>query len=307
MIYLGSYTTKQSVGIYQLNPQVQLAFEIDNPTYLSQTDNYLYSIFSGSEGVGVAIFDKTKHTLVQKVFSDEIKGACHIYVNEANNFLVTSNYHEASFHVYFRKEGVWQSPIKVESPDKSSRMHYAYFAPKSEVLYVTDLGLDLIYLYRLSDLSKPFETLTFAKGSGVRHFVMTKDETLMVVMAEYSGELFVLKNHKLISTIQTNPNHNFGEAGAAIRFNKEENLCAVSLRTNNELVVYEINGDHLIEIDRFDSGGQHPRDFNFIDDNTILCANRDTNNVVWFTYSKENKKYTKTKELEAFEIVCVSV
>ena len=46
---------------------------------------------------------------------------------------------------------------------------------------------------------------------------------------------------------------------------------------------------------------------NFIDDETLLCANRDTNNLAVFKSHPESKKYEFVESIDAPEIVCISI
>lgn len=308
MIYLGSYTRNTSKGIYQFeNSAVKFRYELSNPTYITQTDDYLYSIFGGDDGCGMAVYDKQKNELVQKVFSDETKGPCHIMVDEEFDVAVTSSYHEHSFHVYRRLNGIWQEPLRVDTFNEASKVHYSYFAKSTQTLYVVDLGLDKIYLYHLDNLSEPYQTLLFPEGVGVRHCVFSQDEKSMYVLSEYSGEIFCFYENKLLSQVKTDPNHMFDEAGAAIRLSMDEKYLAVSLRTKNQIVIYEVEEGYLTEFQRLNTHGEHPRDFNFIDDETLLCANRDTNNLAVFKSHPESKKYEFVESIDAPEIVCISI
>lgn len=308
MIYLGSYTRRHSKGIYQLKDNnISLFLEAENPTYVTQTKDYVYSIFGGQQGSGIIVYDKDKQEVTQKVHSDEKSGPCHIHVNEQENLIVTCNYHEHAFHVYRKVNGLWQEPMKVETFNIESKIHYSYYSTINETLYVVDLGLDKIYLYHLDKLSEPYQELLFPKGSGVRHCVFSKDDQMMYVLSEYSGEIFVYNNHKMVAQIKTDPNHQYNEGGAAIRLNHNEQFLAVSLRTKNQIVIYRVDGNQLVEFQRLSSGGEHPRDFDFIDENTILCANRDSDNIVFFKAHEQTQKYIQTETLDAPEIVCISV
>lgn len=307
-VYLGSYTRHRSKGIYSFdNDCVKLVVEVDNPTYLAQSEEYIYSVFGSDEGCGLLVVDKKQHTIVQKIFSDEKSGACHIIVDEDNDLVVTSNYHEHAFHVYRKFDNLWQPPIKVDTFNQDSKIHYSYFCKSTKTLYVTDLGLDKIYLYHLEDLNTPFKELLFPKGSGVRHCVFSSDEKRMFAVSEYSGEVFVFENDILISQVKTDPNHSFQEAGAAIRLTKDEKYLAVSLRTKNIVVIYEIEDGYLQEFQRLSTQGEHPRDFNFIDEQTMLIANRDTNDLTVYNRHLESDKFEFVKTIDAPEIVCVSV
>lgn len=308
-IFLGAYTSKQARGIYELvDNQVHLKASLDNPTYLVTKDNTLYSIFGSEDGCGMAVYDmnQTDLLLKQKVVSDEVKGPCHISVDERHEVVVTTNYHEHCFHVYLKKDGRFEEPIRVSIDSDQARCHYSYYSNKDDILYVTDLGCDKIYLYKLEDLSSPFKTLLFPEGSGIRHCVFSKDESFMYVVAEHSGEIFVYKDLKRISVIKTNPNHDYNESMAAIRLTADEKHLLVSARNANQIIVYEIDEGYLKEIQRFSSRGLHPRDFNIVGDQ-LICANMNSDNLCFFNRNTETDQYIFDTCIDAPTITCVNI
>lgn len=308
-VLLGSYTTPESKGIYQLNPELSLVAEISNPTYIVKKEGFLYSIFGSEEGCGVSIFEILENGLnhVQTINSDEVKGPCHICVDEHQEIIVTTNYHEACFHVYRKLNGEWQAPTRVTLVEGQSRCHYAYYSNLKNILYITDLGLDQVNLYHLDNLDAPFETFMFPEGSGIRHCVFCKNEEYMYVNAEHSGEIFVYKDHKLITQVKTNPDHDFNESLAAIRLSPDEKFLAVSNRNINQIIVYEIDEGYLKECQRFDCKGLHPRDFDYIDNDTILVANMNSQTCTLFKQNNVNNLFTHQDTIETAKVTCVCV
>lgn len=309
-VFLGSYTRRESQGIYRLeNDQTTLVAQLENPTYIVERDHVLYSIFGGENGCGIAIYDIVGKELkeIQKVYSDEEGGPCHICVDENHEVVVTANYGEHCFHVYRKLNGQFQEPTRVEIVQEGSHIHYVYYSNKTNILYVTDLGTDKVYLYHLDDLDQPFETLLFPDGSGIRHLEFDKDDSLMFVNAEYSGEIFVYENLKQIGVVKTNPEHDFDEAMAAIRLSDDKEFLAVSGRSANEIIIYKVDDGYLSEHQRFSTKGDHPRDFNYLDDETILVANMKSDNCVFFTCNSKSKEFTYSHEIQQPEVSCVCV
>lgn len=308
-IYCGGYTSKGAKGIYLIeNKELILKAEIENPTYITQQGQHLYALFGGEHGCGMAdykILENGDLELHQKVNSTETKGACHIVVNQKQDIVMTSNYHEHCFNFYKKENGEWQTPIKVILDEEKSRIHHIYYSELRELFYVTDLGCDKIYVFDPKNLEAPLRTIDFPEKSGVRHTIFNKDESLMFVVSEYSGEIFVLKDDVIVSSILTNPNHEFNESMAAIRFCKDERFLCVSGRTHHEIIVYEIVGEALVEHQRFATEGQHPRDFNLVDDG-LICANLDTNNLVFFEVDDKGY-YHFEDQIEAPALTCVSL
>src|SRR5471030_2893362 len=109
--FIGTYTKNNSKGIYRISfdtvsgniEKNTLAYEIENPTYLSidSKKHILYSTCKIGEKSGVSSFkflqEDDKLHLINCHLS-ETKPPCHVSVN--NQILISSNYHENKMIVY---------------------------------------------------------------------------------------------------------------------------------------------------------------------------------------------------------------
>lgn len=307
-MFLGSYTSKGALGIYHLDQQLTLSAQIENPTYVTRKNNHLYALFGGENGCGMVVYqiNDKELELIQRVSTNEQKGACYISVDDNEEIVVTTNYHEHCFHVFKKENGKFNEPIKVEL-EVGARCHYSYYSNQSQLLYITDLGCDRILIYDINDLTKPEKVLLFPEQTGVRHCVFSQDESTMFVLGEHSGEIFVYKYLKLISQVLSNPSHEFNESAAAIRLTSDEKQLIISVRNSNQIIVYDVNDGYLKENQRFSCGGIHPRDFNLVNDNTLVVANLNSNHVVYFKREDDEKPFIQSEVIEAPSITCVCI
>ncbi|GAE31011.1 6-phosphogluconolactonase [Halalkalibacter hemicellulosilyticusJCM 9152] len=110
--YIGTYTNGESKGIYRLslNPKkatiedLQVAAEIEGPTYLtlSSTNLHLYAVGKeGDQGGVVAYSINEDHSLTE--LNRQLSAGsspCHVQLNEKNDLLFSANYHKGQANVY---------------------------------------------------------------------------------------------------------------------------------------------------------------------------------------------------------------
>ncbi len=110
--YIGTYTKKESKGIYtfQLNlnekklENVELAAEVGSPTYLtiSADKQYLYAVAKRGEQGGAAAFTVNTENGILTSINEELSDGvspCHISVDQANQHVITANYHKGTIEL----------------------------------------------------------------------------------------------------------------------------------------------------------------------------------------------------------------
>lgn len=293
-ILIGTYTRKTSEGIYrlELNTKTQklenlsLVAKTQNPTYLeyNHKNHELYAVYQDGDQGGIAIWDyKNKQATLKETMTQEGVQPCFVHYDPKRNELYDANYHRGEVHVY--KEGVNTKTFKYEA---GGHAHFAKTHPKTGNLYTVDLGNNLIHKYK--DL-KEVATYQAKEGTGPRHLVFHPSAPFIYVMTEHSNELIVLKDGDTLEAIQiisTLPEACASD-GAAIRITKDGKFIYVSNRTHDSVTVFKVNDDYTVStVQNISSFGEHPRDFNLsLDEDFLVLANRDTNNLVLYTRNKE--------------------
>lgn len=174
--------------------------------------------------------------------------------------------------------------------------HFAGLTPDKKYLLCCDLGLDTIFVYdrNLSFVS----TAKVPSGYGVRHLVFDKSGKRFYAINELfpSVCLFSFEGGaaKLLTTVPLYCACKNSTA-AAIRLSKDGKTLYASVRGENAIFALSVNGNDLAVTDKFDCGGDSPRDFDIIGD-YIVVANEGTGVCVIRT---EDKKVAFKKELKS--------
>jgi 6-phosphogluconolactonase len=336
--FIGTYTKGNSKGIYtfQLDPQakeistIQLAAELENPTYLTITEDhqFLYSVVKEGESGGVAAFRLAEEAPQLQELNRTLEiGAspCHVYTGPNQSVLAT-NYHKGTVTYYKSKEdGSITAPLSVakhegSGPDprqEKAHTHYAGFTPDGKYIVVAELGIDQIITYQL-DNDKLVEVTRLATkpGSGPRHLTFHPIEPYAYVMTEFSSEVIVLKyNHhdgsfeqqQVISALPNSFTEN--NQGSAIHITSDGKFVYVANRGHDSIAVFEVNQEsfQLSLVEHISTEGNWPRDF-MLDpsENFLVVANQNSSNLALYSRDQTTGKLRLLqKDITVPDPVCV--
>ena len=201
--YVGTYTEKQSKGIYayRFNPltgkfdSLGLAAETSNPSFLAihPSRKFLYAVnetsnFQNRKSGAISAFaidDRTgKLTLLNQVAS---QGAdpCYVAVDKTGKYVLVANYGGGNVAVFpvlkggklgkalhvLQYKGTGANPERQESP----HAHWIDFSPDHRFVVAADLGLDRLNIYKFDPTKGTLvanhpAAVQLKPGSGVRHF-----------------------------------------------------------------------------------------------------------------------------------------
>ncbi|MGC8991700.1 MAG: lactonase family protein, partial [Verrucomicrobiia bacterium] len=242
-VYVGTYTTAQSKGIYMFKFDTAsgessapvLAAETRNASFLalSPDGRFLYAVnetdrFDGQPSGSVnayAVDSKTGSLTLLNRVGTRGTGPCHLAVDPSGKCLVAANYgggSVAAFPVrpdgtlgeaksFIQHKGKSVNPRRQEGP----HAHGATFDSEGRFVFVPDLGLDQILIYRVNAAEgsimphdPPF--VSVAAGSGPRHLVfhpngrfayVINELANTVAVFEYDNAKGVLKHLQTASTL----------------------------------------------------------------------------------------------------------
>lgn len=291
----GIYSYEYIDGIYE-----KLFFtQMDSPMYMIMSDKKMHILlrapFDNSES-GLISYDVAENgELVNsgEILSTKGEVACHL--TEIDNCIYCVNYTSGS---------VIKIPdnLVVHKGNGVSHTHYVGAAPDNKYIFVTDLGLDEIYLYDKNLIL--FSKIKMPVGHGVRHLVVSKDGKYVFTANELKSTVSVLRyangNMELLDTIKTIYG-NKKSAPSAIRLYGEH--IFVANRFHNSISKISFNGSKLSLEDNFSCMGKTPRDFIF-DDNRIICANQDGNSVTVFC-EQADTSFKHTQTINMVEPICI--
>jgi 6-phosphogluconolactonase len=202
-VYFGTYTGKDSQGIYQATfdattgklGEPSLAGEAVNPSFLAihPTGKFLYAVgeiadFEGKKTGGVTAFaiDAPSGKLTKlNQQSSEGTGPCHISIDKAGGTAFVANYGGGSCcSLPIGADGKLNPAASAiqhhgssvnEKRQTAPHAHSINLDPSNQFAFVADLGLDKVLIYKVDGKKHTLtpndpQSASVAPGSGPRHF-----------------------------------------------------------------------------------------------------------------------------------------
>jgi 6-phosphogluconolactonase len=329
LVYVGTYTGQKSKGIYLYklkstgledaqNPTLVplgLAAEIASPSFL-EIDPERRLLFAVNEmneldgrrtgGVSAFSIDPTtgKLTLINQQASMGT-GPCHLVLDRQRRNLLVANYGSGSAAVLpvgpdgrlgeasdvEQHAGSSVNPRRQEGP----HAHCVTFDPAGRFLFVCDLGLDKVMIYRfdaeqgkLSPHDPAFATLK--PGAGPRHMAFRPDGRFAYVINELDSTItafaYDAQAGKLteVQTVSTLPPQFVGSnTTAEIAVHPNGKFVYGSNRGHDSVALFEIDEDAgtLTFVKEQSAGGKTPRHFGIDRQGEhLIIANQNTDTLL---------------------------
>jgi len=336
-MYLGTYTKGwacdkndcTSKGIYKaaFDPATgkiykpTVAAETVNPSYLARSADkkFLFAVnevddFKAGEKVGgvssFSIGADGNLTLINQVSS---LGAdpCHISVTSTGQLMV-ANYSGGNVATYLvgadgklAEGNVTQHTGMGPHPNQTApHAHFIVENPKKAgMIYVADLGIDKIMIYKLDPATAKLTANTppsaaLPPGSGPRHIAFHPTKDLVYVNDELSSSVTVFTLDPAtgglteLQTIKSNPAGSTEESNTAeVQITPDGNTLYVSNRGPNSIGTFTIGADgKLTPMDFPKSLGDWPRDFKLDPSGKyVLVGHQKSNNIFVFKIGANGK------------------
>lgn len=328
-IYFGTYTKKESKGIYkaQFDPEtgslrdLELVAAEPNPTFIAFSEKgNLYSVGAQDGKGGIASFTADFQPLNHVV--KEGAPLCYVSVDDKRQLVYGANYHKGQVLVY-KIEGdgqlslIDQDTHEGKGPHEnqaSPHVHFADLTP-DQYLITCDLGTDSLHTYEVSDqgkltLLRHYQT---APGAGPRHLVFHPHHKIAYLINELNATIDVLfydgmGEFEHFQTVSTLPEDYDGQKWAsAIKLSADGKFLYASNRAHNSIAVFEVIADgslKLIEIVPTD--GLNPRDFTLSpDQHYLIAAHQDSPNATVFKRDPETGRLSSlSHDFYVPEAVC---
>ena len=311
MIYiLSCETIENGGGIYGYNLiedgklEKRAYFSCDRPMYAVKCKKGLCVLlrqpFENGNNSGYFVVDEAlqKHT---DIVDTQGVVACHLAVDGKDVYTV--NY--LSGNLVKNGEIITQRTGKSIHPTRQTEPHTHFVGPAFDgYLAVCDLGTDSLAFY-----DKNLQFISESKvpsGYGIRHLVFSKDGKYVYAVNELipSISVFAYDNGsaRLLQTRDIACKHEKAN-GAAIRISDSGKYLFVSLREENAIAMYALNGERIELLQRIDCGGDGPRDFNIFGEH-IVCCNEKSNNVTVLRV-RDGKITDAVEQLKVSAPLCV--
>jgi 6-phosphogluconolactonase len=345
LAYVGTYTNQRptplSKGIYAYRfdaktgkfASIGLAAETSSPSFLAIHPNhkFLYAANENAQGTvsAFAIDAATGMLKLLNSVSSKGSGPCHVSLDKTGKWLFAANYNSgsvASFPV--RADGSLGEAISTvqhqgSSVDRSRQAgphaHEAVVSPDNKLLFVPDLGLDKVMIYRIGadGALTPNEppSIGVAPGYGPRHLAFHPNGKFVYVMTEMADSVLAFGydgkgGTRAIRTISAVPADFTGlKSGAEIAVHPNGRFLYASNRNHNSIGIFTIDSNGApTAAGNVSTQGKTPRFFEL--DPTggyLIAANQDSANLVVFKIDQKTGGLTPTGDaLELASPVCVA-
>ncbi|MDE0449694.1 MAG: lactonase family protein [Spirochaetaceae bacterium] len=321
-VYIGTYTRDDtgSEGIYRGELDVGtgeltvqgVAARVDNPSFLalSAAGDFLYAVNevsdlgTGKHGAASAFRVASDGALTAA--GQQLAGAsgpCHVCAHPSGELVFAANYGGGALSMFrcaggdlverlvtIDHEGSSVNPERQQEPHP----HSVNLSPDGAWLYVPDLGIDRIVIYRIdvaaATLTRAGETAT-APGAGPRHFTFHPRGRVAYGINELDSTVtayaYGATDGSLteMQTVSTLPDGWSGVSTCAdIHVHPNGRFVYGSNRGHDSIAIFAIGGDGRLEpVGHESTQGRTPRNFALDPSGALLlAANQDSGTIVTF-------------------------
>ena len=351
-VYVGTFPDDENEGLHVFQfdritgdlAEVQTVSHRDGPNFqaIHPNNQTLYSVsddpFSDEEPYGtLSAYRIDADTGKLELLNEQSvlgRGTAHVSVDPLGDFVYVSNYSEGNVVVYRVNEdgSVSEAADNVqhegssinEQRQQAPHVHSAIPSPDGRFIYVSDLGIDQIKIYKMDRETGELEAAEVPyfnnePGSGPRHFTIHQNGEFAYSVEELSVTVAVLKvdpeNGSLdqiqrLSLLPEGVDRQDSMSGADIHISPDGQFLYASVRGEDQIAIYSINEEsgELSVVGHESTVGSHPRNF-MIDEKGefLLVANRDNDHVVVFRRDQESGELDFTGiEANVPKAVCVT-
>lgn len=353
-LYFGTYTRKEghvdgkASGIYygifeHTSGKIKIKDTIGgiiNPSFvaLSQDREMLYAASETGGGELFAYRLGEANPLLLGQWPTGAAAPCHIAVDASDRLVLVSNYMGGVVNVFYRDSQdriheIQRLQLDREGDTAASHAHAASFSPDNRFVFITDLGKDKIWAFRLDtsalgqlvdrpgslvlheEFSLHWQHEGLDRRAGPRHFTFHPNGRFAYVVNELNATVTALaydaKSGQLsgIQNISTLPEaYTDWNACADIHIHPNGRFLYASNRGHNSIVSYQIGEDGQLNLlGHTPTSGEFPRNFAITPDGQqLLVANQNSDNVVSFDIKPQTGKLDKKQENSVKTPVCIA-
>ncbi|WP_066221370.1 lactonase family protein [Formosa haliotis] len=337
--YVGTYTSKNSKGIYKyaLNTdgvftKIGLVAKTENPSFLSFSSDKKHLIaaneidLEGSESI-TCFSIKNDSLILKNSIPSGGTNPCFVTTN-SDNYVLATNYSSGTVALAsLQNDGLLTKVLDIQQHDgngttsrqEAPHAHSAWFEPNSNTIISVDLGTNQLWFSKIDSNTKalnpvaPFK-LDMAKGAGPRHLTFHPNNKWIYVLNELNNTVSRIEKspdttYHVKESISTLPeNFSGNNTSADIHVSLDGKFLYTSNRGHNSIAIFKIDSTKgsLNPIGHESTKGLDPRNFSLTPNNNyIVVANQNSNNLVAFKRNKNEGTLMFTDEINAPTPVCV--
>jgi 6-phosphogluconolactonase len=287
LLYVGTYSKNIYAFRYDaatggLEPLSEVG-ELVHPSFLTADSHHRF-LFAVSERDGkeigaVASFEIDYSNGKLKLLSTQSSeglSPCHLAVDRTNKMLAAANYGSGSVATYpLGADGKIGRRISLEEAagsgpgQRAPHAHQTVFSADNKFLYVPDLGLDEIRIFRVDPAAAKIipadpPSVQVEPGMGPRHIAFSPDDKFAYVINELKSAVTVFSHDAktgMLTHLQTISSGKEGIGAAEILVGKRGKFVYSSNRHSGTIAVFSV--DHvtgkLTRIQLAETGGTFPR------------------------------------------------
>jgi len=339
LVFLGTYTNKtHSKGIYAFEfdsatgklTAKGVAAETPDPSWVIVHPNrkFLYAANETGKASTVSAFAldaKTGKLTALNQVSPQGEDPCYLSLDKTGKYVFAANYSSGTVTAFpILPDGQLGKPTATPkdqgalgpNKERQEAPHAHWIEPSSDnrFVYVADLGLDRVLLYKFDATSgtlgqgMPVDkfSATLAPGAGPRHTTFAPNGKFMYVLGEMSSSVTVFANdgnnaYRSIQEISALPQGFKGRNDAAeIAIHPSGKFLYTANRGEDTIAIFSIDPvkGTLKHIENVPTQGKEPR--NFAIDPTgryLLAENQNSDTIVEFKIDPTTGKLTPTGEV----------
>jgi 6-phosphogluconolactonase len=315
-----------------------LAAKSNNPSFLALTSDgkFLLAVHEIKDENGgrmgyIQSFSVNKDDLKLNSLGKVKSGGanpCYVSVNQ-EGYVLAANYTGGNVALFrLDKTGKLSEALDVQQhfgtgPVKARQaephVHSAFFEPGSDRIFVPDLGIDQVSVYQIGSggtklVKAPVPSIIMAPGSGPRHLAFHPGMKVVYVVNEIASTVSVVTLNKdgsytTVETVSALPDgYDKPNTSADIHISKDGRFLYASNRGCNSIAVFSVSPENgkIIQIGQESTRGDGPRNFTLSpDENYLLVANQNTQDIVAFRRDTTTGKLQYTDQVKAFKPVCL--
>ena len=333
-LYVGTYTQRDSEGIYifrfdtesgALRQQAVVAGH-ENPSFLTlhPQGHVLYAVSEDLEAGQVSSFAIDEEsgglTFINRQPTHGT-APCHLAVEPGGNTLIVANYYSGNVAVYpLDASGAIGEPVQNiqhhgsgpnQERQEAAHAHSATISPDGSRVYVADLGIDKVMIYRIVDgrlqANDPDHTPVYS-GAGPRHFdfhpngrfaYIINELDLTVTACAFDAGSGALTPIETYSTLPDGTVDRSGFSCADVHVSPDGRYLYGSNRGHDTIAIFAVNSEsgRLSAAGHASSRGRTPRNFTLDPTGAwLLAANQDTDDISVARRDAENGQLTPVGE-----------
>jgi len=333
-VYLGTYTDKDSKGIYQCELNLKdgslsaatLAGETSSPSFVAFHPNkrFLYAVNEGQAAVSAFSIDKKTGNLSYLNSQPSQGGApCHLVVDSTGKNVLAANYTGGScICIPIKTNGkLGKASSFQQHVGKRKNGHSIHVDQANKFALCCDLGLDKVIIYAF-DAAKgtltPHGAFDTPKGSGPRHFAWHPDgkaayingeSNLTIIACDYDPNKGVLRQKQVLSTLPKDVVRQGGSTAETVVHPSGKFAYVSNRDPYNSIAIFSIDAKThaLTAVGHQSKGVKTPRNFAIEPTGRyMLVANQSGGNVIVFRINQSTGELIPTNaSVQVPRPVCV--